>query len=348
MTPELRQLLQREGPLPLARVMALAAQHYYAHHQPFGQAGDFITAPEISQMFGELLGLWLADLWQRAGAPARVILAELGPGRGTLLADALRAIGRAAPAFRAAIRLHLVETSTQLRAVQAERLPDATWHREFIEIPDDAPLLLVANEFLDALPLTQFERLADGWALRRVQADARFDTSVGANLAFLPPELVQAPVGSVYERNFASEQVALAVARRLADTGGAALFIDYGHEGPALGDTLQAIHHGQFAEPLPTLGEADISAHVDFARLREVAAPQARVFGPMAQGQFLLALGLRARADALKAGADLATSARIEAALARLTSPAAMGRLFQAMALVGRDWPAPAGLAGAE
>ena len=237
------------GPLPLARVMAVAADTYYASREPFGVAGDFVTAPEISQMFGELVGLWLADLWQRAGAPAAVHLAELGPGRGTLMADALRAIGRAAPALAGAIRLHLVERSPRLRTIQAQALPAATFHDDLASLPADAPLLLVANEFLDALPLSQFERVEDGWVLRRVEltrAGARFERSVGANLAFVPAELRDAPVGSVFERNFGAEQVAASVARRLATQGGAALFIDYGHVGPALGDTLQALRAPQW------------------------------------------------------------------------------------------------------
>ncbi len=343
MIAPLAELLRREGPLPLARVMALAADHYYASNEPFGVHGDFVTSPEISQMFGELIGLWLADLWQRAGAPDPVALVELGPGRGTLMADALRATARAAPGFRGAVRLHLVEKSQRLRAIQAERLPDATWHDDIATVPDDMPLLVVANEFLDALPLSQFEKLVDGWVLRRVEAPGRFDLSVGANLAFIPESLRDAPQGSVYERNFAAEQLVAASARRIATQGGAALFIDYGYEGPALGDTLQALAHGQFAEPLPTLGEADISAHVDFAAMAKVASAHAAVSGPVAQGAFLEALGLSQRAQSLRHLASLEQAAAIEAARARLASPAAMGRLFQALAVVANDWPTPAG-----
>jgi SAM-dependent MidA family methyltransferase len=334
------------GPLPLARVMALAADHYYATREPFGPQGDFVTAPEISQMFGELIGLWLADLWLRAGAPSRVILAELGPGRGTLMADARRALARAAPGLAEAAELHLVERSPRLRALQANLLPDATWHDDPATLPTEAPLLLVANEFLDALPLTQFERLEDGWVLRRVEAHAggaRWDRSVGANLAFLPPEIRDAQPGSVHERNFAAEGVAAAVARRLAAQGGAALFIDYGHAGPALGDTLQALQGGRFADPLATLGEADISAHVDFAAVARAAAPHASVFGPRGQGLFLQAIGLSARAEALKAMASLERRAEIEAARVRLSAVGGMGRLFQALALVAPGWPRPEG-----
>lgn len=346
MNPDIADLLRREGPLPLARVMAIAADHYYATREPFGVAGDFVTAPEISQMFGELIGLWLADLWLRAGSPAPVILAELGPGRGTLMADALRAMDRAAPGLRAALSVHFVEKSPRLRALQANAVPDAIWHDDLSTLPADAPLLLVANEFLDALPLTQFERVEDGWVMRRVEMTARgprWDRSVGANLAFLPAEIRDAPPGSVHERNFGAEQVAAAVARRLAAQGGAALFIDYGYAGPATGDTLQALKGGRFADALETLGEADISAHVDFAAIARAAAAHARVFGPEAQGLFLNAIGLPDRAEALKRLASLERRAEIEAARVRLCAAGAMGRLFQVLGIIGRDWPVPAG-----
>ena len=342
MIAAIADLIAREGPLPLARAMALAADHYYASREPFGTSGDFVTAPEISQMFGELLGLWLADSWQRAGSPAPVLLVELGPGRGTLMADALRAIARAAPDLAEAAHLHLVEKSARLRAEQARRLPAATWHDSLATVPDDAPMLLVGNEFLDALPLTQFERTQDGWALRRVGTDG-WDLAMAANVAFIPEALRHAPPGSVHERNFASEALAAAVARRIAAQGGAALFIDYGYKGPALGDTLQAIRQGAFASPLDTLGEADISAHVDFGAIGRAASAHARVFGPVAQGVFLDALGIAARAEALKAMASIETRAEVEAARVRLVSIGAMGRLFQVLAIVSRGWQAPAG-----
>ena len=348
MTPDLHALLAREGPLPLARVMWLAARQYYATREPFGRGGDFVTAPEISQMFGELIGLSLADLWLRAGRPDPVLLAELGPGRGTLMADALRAIERAAPAFRAALRLHLVEQSERLRALQRQRLPDATWHDSLDSLPTDAPLLLIANEFLDALPIAQFERLGDGWVLRRVTAEGRFDRSVGANLAFLPDALRLAAPGSIYERNFAAEQLAADLAARLARQGGAALIFDYGYEGPALGDTLQAIHQGRFADPLATLGEADISAHVDFTAIRAAAARHAAVSMPVVQGEYLQQVGLDQRADTLKAVASIERAAEIEAARVRLAAPASMGLLFKALAIHAPGWPLPAGFSTAE
>ncbi len=322
--------------------MALAAEHYYATHEPFGPAGDFVTAPEISQMFGELVGLWLADLWQRAGAPVPVAIAELGPGRGTLMADALRAIAQAAPGLVAAAQLHLVERSPRLRAQQAQRLPGASWHGSIEGLPTDRPLLLVANEFLDALPLTQFERTADGWALRRVGPDG-WDLDLAANPAFIPAPFRAAAPGRVHERSFAAEAVASSIAKRLAAQGGAALFVDYGYTGPALGDTLQALRRGTHADPLATLGDADISAHVDFGAIARAAAPHAIVHGPEAQGMFLESIGMAGRADRLKAMASIETRAEIEAARVRLVSVGAMGRLFQALAIVAPGWPAPAG-----
>ena len=211
-------------------------------------------------------------------------------------------------------------------------------------LPDDAPLICIANEFFDALPLTQLERTETGWALRAVQ-NGRLDLSMEANSAMVPESLRNAPSGAVYERNFASESVAAALSRRLAAQGGGALIIDYGYAGPALGDSLQAIQGGAFADPLATLGMADISAQVDFVALAQAAtrAAPVRALGPIAQGEFLLALGIRARADALKQLASIQRRAEIEAAVARLTGAGAMGRLFKALALVAPGWPQPAG-----
>lgn len=329
-----------EVPTPLARAMALAADQYYATREPFGRSGDFVTAPEISQVFGELIAAWLADLWQRAGSPPNILLTELGPGRGTLMADILRTLGKLTPTLRPEI--HLVERSSRLRAEQALKIPGATWHDGLDTLPGNAPILLVANEFFDSLPLTQFERTPDGWALRAVSNGA-LDLSLEANPAIIPELLRDAAPGAVYERNFASEAFAATIARRLAAQGGAAIIIDYGYSGPALGDTLQAIQNGTFASPIATLGSADISAHVDFAALATAAARAAPVaiLGPEDQGAFLTALGIRARADRLKALASVQSRAETEAAVARLTAPGAMGRLFKALAFIAPGWPQP-------
>ncbi|WP_448582618.1 class I SAM-dependent methyltransferase [Thermaurantiacus sp.] len=335
--------IRAEGPLPLARVMALANAHYYAHCEPFGAAGDFVTAPEVSQMFGELVGAWCAELWQRAGRP-RVYLVELGPGRGTLAQDMLRACAAAG----LVPPVHFVETSERLRRLQREAVPRACFHADLSTLPDDGPLLVVANEFLDSLPLTQFERTALGWAVRTVAEDGGepvFRAVEPVRLAMIPEALVEAPEGAVFERNFAAEQVAATLARRLSAQGGAALVVDYGHSGPALGDTLQALLDGRPTPPLAALGEGDLSAHVDFAAVAAAAARAAPVksFGPVAQGAFLLALGLGARAQALKAGKPAHVRGRIEAEAARLAGVGAMGGLFRALALVAPGWPAPAG-----
>ncbi|MFA7440759.1 MAG: SAM-dependent methyltransferase [Sphingomonadaceae bacterium] len=342
MIKEIAETIERDGPLPLARAMALAANHYYATREPFGTTGDFVTSPEISQIFGELVGLFFADLWARAGSPSPFLLVEAGPGRGTLMADMLRACRHALPAFAEAAQLHLIEQSPRLRAIQQRAFPSAIFHERLDTLPTDAPLLFVANEFLDALPLTQFERTDLGWALRAVTADG-WDLSTPANIQLVPEEIRDAVPGSVYERNFAAETLVAGVARRIAAQGGAALIIDYGYSGPALGDTLQSIHHGQFADVLQTLGEADISAHVDFTAMARAARPHATVYGPIDQGVLLLALGIRARADRLRAAASIETRAEIEAAVARLTSPGSMGRLFQALAFTAPGWPQPSG-----
>ncbi len=332
------------GALPLEEAMAEAVRHYYAAREPFGPGGDFMTGPEISQMFGELLGLWVADLWQRAGAPEPVCLAELGPGRGTLMADALRAIGKAVPGLARAARLHLVETSPRLRAEQARRLPGAQWHDRPEDLPAGVPLLLLANEFLDTLPIIQFERQARGWTRRAVRQDGSL-AHLPAEPAALPGPVRDWPPGSIFERRPEAERLAATLAARLAATGGAALFLDYGHAGPLAGDTLQALASGAPADPLATLGEADLSAHVDFAAFLEAArgAAPVRCYGPAPQGAFLLRLGIGARAEALKRGRDRLGRAEVEAALARLTATAMMGRLFKAAAIVAPGWPEPAG-----
>ncbi|MGH7001838.1 MAG: class I SAM-dependent methyltransferase, partial [Stellaceae bacterium] len=237
----LRGLIRAGGPLTVERYMEIALWHpqwgYYATHTPVGAHGDFVTAPEISQIFGELIGLWMADIWQRSGAPDPVIVCELGPGKGTLMADLLRA-ATTVPAFRRAIRVHLVEASATLRAVQTDALQAATpaWHGSLATVPA-GPLLLVANEFLDALPVGQFERRADGWHERRIGLDAHGNLMFAADPAFSAEDLAVWPVGSVAERRPAARALARDLGQRLARQGGAALFFDYGYFPSAPGDT---------------------------------------------------------------------------------------------------------------
>ena len=313
--------------------MARANSAYYAARDPFA---DFTTAPEISQVFGELLGLWAAVVWQQMGKPAPVILAEAGPGRGTLMADALRAIGKTVPEFRASLRLHLVETSPRLRALQAERLPEACWHNDFSELPP-GPLLLLANEFLDALPIRQFVRRGTGWTERHV----RNGTSVELQTA-APPR--QANDGEIVEISEAALSLATTLGGRLATTGGAALLLDYGPEHSAPGDSLQALRDGKPTDPLAAPGLADLTAHVDFQAISEGARTAgAAVHGPLPQGVLLARLGLFQRTGVLARTQPPARAAAMIEAARRLAEPDRMGRLFKALALCHPALPTPPG-----
>lgn len=322
------------GPISLAHYMAAVNAHYYGTRDPLGT--DFTTAPEISQMFGELIGLWLADLWDRAGQPASVLV-ELGPGRGTLAVDALRAMAKVG--LRPAV--HLVETSPVLRAVQASKLPDATWHDTTSTLPETPALLVIANEFFDALPIRQLVRGLDKWHERLVACqDTLFLPIAGKPVpdAILPIGLRNAPPGSVIETSPASVAVMRDLTRRLSRQGGAMLTIDYGYEGPAVGDTLQAMRGGRFTNPFETPGEHDLTAHVDFATLRAAAeAEGARAQGPVDQGPLLVALGIDARAATL--------GDRVRSDRDRLVSPDQMGTLFKAIAITAPHWPLPSGFA---
>ncbi|MDB5703468.1 MAG: synthase subunit beta, partial [Sphingomonas bacterium] len=271
------------GPISIAQFMSAANAHYYATRDPLGATGDFTTAPEISQMFGELIGLWCADLWDRSGRPD-IAWIELGPGRGTLAADALRAMAKAG----LTPPVHFVETSPVLRAAQAERVPGATWHDDVASLPDDRPLIVIANEFFDALPIRQIVRALDAWHERFVACqDLLFLPIAGKQVpdAIIPEALRDAAPGSVIETSPASVAIMRELARRVAAQGGAVLAIDYGYEGPAIGDTLQALRAHTFANPFETPGEQDLTAHVDFATLAAAAqAEGARAFGPIGQG----------------------------------------------------------------
>lgn len=349
MTP-LGKRLAREiattGPIPVARYMAECLTHYYATRDPLGRGGDFTTAPEISQVFGELIGVWAADLWLRGGAPDRFRLVELGPGRGTLMADLWRATARVA-GFHAAAGVHLVEISPALRLAQAARLPHASWHDRLDDIPDDAPLLLVANEFFDALPIRQLVKTAAGWRERMVAfADGRFVDAPGPMPldALVPASILPAPIGTVVELAPAAGAIAAEVGARLAAQGGAALIIDYGYAGPATGDTLQAVRAHAFADPFSDPGEADLTAHVDFSAIAAAARP-ARAWGPVGQGAWLSALGIAARTEALAARAAPEQAALLRSGTARLVGDDAMGSLFKLLALTASAWPQPAGFA---
>jgi SAM-dependent MidA family methyltransferase len=314
--------------------MARAAAVYYARGEGIGR--DFTTAPEMSQAFGECLGLWAAVTWHGMGAPPRVILAELGPGRGTLMADALRAVDQMVPDFGRALELHLVETSPALRAAQAAKLGPrvAGWHDAVEEIPE-GPAIILANEFFDALPIRQFIRRETGWRERFV-ADGAF---VEQPCAHLEP----APEGSIRELGEAARGIAAQIGARLASQGGALLALDYGPAESGLGDTLQALRDNAPCDPLSEPGTADITAHVDFAALAAAGrAAGAAVHGPLPMGVFLQRLGLMARSAMLAQSAPRQAGA-ILAAAQRLVAPEGMGRLFKALCIAHPALPTPTG-----
>ena len=310
--------------------MARAAAAYYAARDPFGAKGDFTTAPEISQAFGECLGLWAAVVWEQMGRPSPVLLVELGPGRGTLMADALRAIGSMVPAFRVALRLHLVEQSPLLRAAQGRALAGAApnWHDTIGTLPP-GPALILANEFLDALPIRQFVRRGVAWREHFV-ADGAFLELPAENA---PPLPATAPEGAIQEVSESCRAVAATLGARLAKQGGAALFLDYGPARSGLGDSLQALSAHRRADPLAPPGTVDITAHVDFQAVAEAGrAAGAAAQGPVPQGLFLQSLGLVTRAAALARLAPAQAGHQLSAAQ-RLVSSEGMGRLFKVLAL---------------
>lgn len=323
MTPlerALRERIQAEGSITVEAYMQACNEYYYATRDPFGATGDFITAPEVSQMFGEMVGAALADSWARAGRPAEAVYAELGPGRGTLASDALRVLRSAGFAGE----VHFVETSPVLREMQKGNVPDGCWHRTIEELPN-RPLLLVANEFLDALPIRQ---MANGTERRIVVR--------GGGLAFDRD-------GDIVELSPAREAAVSLVAARVAAAGGLGLFIDYGHARSGRGDTLQAVRRHGFVPVLADAGEQDLTAHVDFeAVARAAQRAGAEVTGVATQGDWLNRVGIRARAAALIAS-NPGRSEEIESALDRLTGADAMGELFKVMSIHARNWPAPPG-----
>lgn len=357
---EVVKRIERQGPMSIADYMGLCLTHptagYYMSGDPLGApkagpdelGGDFVTAPEVSQMFGELIGLWLADCWLRLGSPDPCLLVELGPGRGTLMADALRAC-RAVPDFLKAVDIHLVEVSPSLRQAQRRSLADQriAWIDTLAELPE-APLLLVANEFFDALPIRQFEKTAAGWAERVVVlAEGSGTLAFGLtppsplNAALIPENLRDAGAGSLVELCPAGLSLAAYLGEHLAQQPGAALIIDYGPARSTSGPTLQALRRHRHHDVLSDPGRADLTAHIDFQSLAAAAvAAGAQAYGPVEQGAFLQALGIETRAAHLCATAP-AKAQEIEAARRRLVDPAEMGSLFKVLSLTS-----PPALAG--
>jgi len=351
----IRRLIEAAGPLPVSDYMAICLFDpdggYYTTREPFGAKGDFITAPEVSQMFGEIIGAWLVHAWRELGCPAPFVLAEMGPGRGTLMRDILRT-ARLDPGFLAAARVHLVEASDRLADIQRETLAGApvecAWCADLDSLPE-GPLLFVANELFDAVPIRQIVRTAEGWSERRVGLgeDGALGFVAGpplGDLSLLPAGAEDQPEGAVFEYAPAREAIAAGLGERLAESGGAALLIDYGHLRPGFADTLQAMRAHAYVSVFDQPGTADLTSHVDFESLASAAATAgARVLPAMSQGAFLLSLGLAQRAGALGHGKDAAAQDAIRAAAERLagTGENAMGELFKVLCLTGKPLALP-------
>jgi NADH dehydrogenase [ubiquinone] 1 alpha subcomplex assembly factor 7 len=344
---EVYRRIESAGSLPVWQYMELCLTHpehgYYSTRTPIGAGGDFITAPEISQMFGELIGIWAGAAWRAMGSPENVRLVELGPGRGTMILDALRA-AKVVPAFRAAIVLHMVEISPVLEDLQRQALiatdVPVSWHRSLHDVPD-GPLIILANEFIDALPVHQAVMCADGWHERVIKLgdDGYLHFSIDRDPIplfddLLPGEIRNARIGEIFE--WRADQVALEIGQRVVRSDGVALIIDYGHVRSAIGDTLQAVSTHGFVDPLADPGMADLTAHVDFQALAQAAEGMgALVHGPVTQARFLGRLGIGQRASVLKAAAPADYASTIDAAVGRLTDAdrLGMGQLIKALAV---------------
>jgi len=337
-----QRLIANYGPISVMHYMGESNARYYDGRDPLGGGGDFITAPEISQMFGELIGLWLADIWIRAGRQENVHYVELGPGRGTLARDALRAMKR----YGLTPKVHFVESSTALKDVQLAAVPQAHWHHDLSSLPMYGPMLFVANEFLDALPVRQLVRTGEGWRERMVDyREGRFVPVAGDKPmdAAIPASLKDSPEGTLVETSPAQSAVVYEIAGRLVDQGGAALIIDYGHDHPRAGSTLQALKNHSKVDPFALPGDADLTCHVDFAAMANAALSRgARHMGTVTQGRFLRDLGIETRAANLAAYAPEHADA-LESAKERLISEGQMGALFKVLGLASPEWPDGAG-----
>jgi NADH dehydrogenase [ubiquinone] 1 alpha subcomplex assembly factor 7 len=357
---EIKKLIRSTGPMPVWRYMELCLTHpqygYYLSRDPLGREGDFTTAPEVSQMFGELLGLWTASAWKSIGSPPLLRLIELGPGRGTMMADALRAL-RLLPPLLQAVRIHLVEVNPVLREKQKETLSgphEISWHDTIDDVPD-GPSVILANEYFDVLPIHQMVKREGGWHERTVELDGNGKLAFGTAAepvphfeALLPPLVRAAPVGAVFE--WRPDAEVMKIASRVRDQDGAALIIDYGHLRSDAGDTFQAIARHSYADPLKNPGQADVTAHVDFqALVRAVENIGARVHGPVPQGDFLRRLGIETRAVGLMAKASHEASEDIAGALKRLldAGPGGMGQMFKVLAISEPNLTSLAGFAEA-
>ena len=341
---ELKKLIKASGPMPVWRYMEQCLTHpkfgYYVSRDPLGREGDFTTAPEVSQMFGELLGLWAASVWKAIGSPSLLRLIELGPGRGTMMADALRAL-RVLPPLYQSLSVHLVEINPVLREKQKTTLSgvrNIAWHEGIDDIPD-GPAVIFANEYFDVLPIHQVVKQETGWHERTVEIDVNGKLGFGMAAeptprfeVLLPPLVRAAPIGAVFE--WRPDAEIMKIASRVRDQDGAALIIDYGHVRSDAGDTFQAIARHSFTDPLKHPGQADVTAHVDFQALARAADDLgARVHGPVPQGDFLRRLGIETRALTLMAKASHEVSEDISGAMQRLIGGGrgGMGQMFKVL-----------------
>lgn len=347
--------IQANGPMDLGRYMTLCLGHpahgYYMTRDPFGAQGDFTTAPEISQLFGEMIGAWAVDAWLKMGAPNPVTLVECGPGRGTLMQDALRAT-RAVPEFHAALGLHLVEMSPVLRSTQARALQAyaPVWHDTVATIPDDAPVILIGNEFLDALPVRQLMWTQSGWMERVVGQDGHGGLALGLApapphlVASLPPAIPEKALNACIEISPVLNLFLEDACKLLLKHAGVALFIDYGYPQTACGETLQAVKSHQFVSLLCSPGEADLTAHVNFETVGTLSRRAGlSVAGPVTQGAFLNRLGIAQRVAVLSKNATDRQKNDMNKAIDRLCADGAMGDLFKVMAIFSDPALNPAG-----